>query len=263
MKFAVGVPNVREYADPALLVDLAARTEAAGWDGFFVWDHLLYHQRGDPVVDPWVVAGAVGATTERVRFGVLLCALPRRRPWKVAREAATLDRLSGGRLVFGAALGSLPEGEYAAFGEDHHDRVRAEKLDEGLEILRGLWSGELFSYNGRHYRVADTVFLPTPAQRPLPIWVGGRWPNRAAFRRAARWDGVFPTHREIAHPQTMSPEQLEEIVAYTLSHREGSTPFDVLMEGQSLGGRRDAALVRRYAGVGLTWWIEQLGWFRG
>jgi alkanesulfonate monooxygenase SsuD/methylene tetrahydromethanopterin reductase-like flavin-dependent oxidoreductase (luciferase family) len=264
VKFAVGVPNVRDYADPRLLMELARRSEAAGWDGFFVWDHLVYHDRGDAVVDPWVVAGAVGATTERVRFGVMVCALPRRRPWKVAREAATLDLLSGGRLVFGASIGSLPEDEYAAFGEDSQDRVRAEKLDEGLEILRGLWSGQPFAYRGRHYSVAQTVFVPTPAQRPLPIWVGGRWPNRAPFRRAARWDGVFPTHQEVGHTETMSPQQLREIVDYTLSHRERSEPFDVVMEGQSAADRAQAgAFVRRYGEVGLTWWVEKLGWFRG
>jgi alkanesulfonate monooxygenase SsuD/methylene tetrahydromethanopterin reductase-like flavin-dependent oxidoreductase (luciferase family) len=264
VKFAVGVPNVRGYADPRLLVDLAIRAEAAGWDGFFVWDHLVYHEPGDPVCDPWVVASAVAAVTQRLRFGVLLCALPRRRPWKVAREVATLDRLSGGRAAFGAGLGSLPAEEYAAFGEDDQAAVRAGKLEEGLAILRGLWSGEPFSYSGRHYIVFEIVFLPTPVQRPLPIWVGGRWPNRRAFRRAAFWDGVFPTHEEIGHAETMSPAQLAEIVEYTLKHRESHAPFDVLMEGHTDSrGTQRKHRIRPYADVGLTWWVEKLGWFRG
>jgi alkanesulfonate monooxygenase SsuD/methylene tetrahydromethanopterin reductase-like flavin-dependent oxidoreductase (luciferase family) len=172
--------------------------------------------------------------------------------------------LSEGRLRFGAGLGSLREAEYAAFGEDASDAARAERLDEGLEIIRGLWSGRPFAYRGRHYTVAETVFVPTPVQQPLPIWVGGRWPNRAPFRRAARWDGVFPTHRDVGHAETMSPQQLQEIVDYTLSRRERSGPFDVVIEGQSPADPDEAgAVVRRFSDAGLTWWIEKLGWFRG
>jgi alkanesulfonate monooxygenase SsuD/methylene tetrahydromethanopterin reductase-like flavin-dependent oxidoreductase (luciferase family) len=264
VNFAIGVPNVRDYGQPRLLLELAVRAEEAGWDGFFVWDHLVYHGLGDAVADPWIAIAAIAAATERMRLGVMVCALARRRPWKVAREVATLDHLSNGRAVFGAALGSLPQGEFAGFGEDPDDRVRAEKLDEGLEIVRGLWSGEPFSYRGRHYAVAETVFRPAPRQRPLPIWIGGRWPNRRPFRRAARFDGVFPTHREVDLDQTMTPAQLAEIVGYVREHRERTGPFDVVMEGLSPADPTEArAVAAPYVETGLTWWVERLGWFRG
>ncbi len=264
VKFAIGLPNVRDYGRPRLLLELAVRAEEAGWDGFFVWDHLVYRGRGDAVADPWISIAAIAARTERVRLGVMVCALARRRPWKVAREVATLDQLSNGRVVFGAALGSLPQEEFAAFGEDPDDRLRAEKLDEGLEIVSGLWSGEPFSYRGRHYIVAETVFRPTPRQRPLPIWIGGRWPSRRPFRRAARFDGVFPMHRDVGLDQTMTPAQLAEIVEYTLRHRGQSGPFDVVIDGLSPSDRAAAqAVVAPYAEIGLSWWVEKLGWFRG
>lgn len=212
------------------------------------------------------MTGALAATTERLRLGVMVCALARRRPQKVAREVAALDVLTGGRMAFGAGLGSLGEEEFAAFGEDPDPRVRAARLDEGLEIVAGLWSGEPFAHRGQHYTVRETTFTPTPVQRPrVPIWIAGRWPAKPPFRRAARWDGVFPTHRDVGHAETMTPAQLAEIVDYTRDHREGGGPFDVVLEGQTGGAdpAADLSRVREHAEVGLTWWIEKLGWFRG
>jgi alkanesulfonate monooxygenase SsuD/methylene tetrahydromethanopterin reductase-like flavin-dependent oxidoreductase (luciferase family) len=264
VRFAIGVPNVRDYGDARLLVRLATYAEEAGWDGFFIWDHLVYRERDDAVADPWVAVAAIAARTSRIRFGVMVCALARRRPWKVAREAATLDVLSGGRLAFGVGLGSLPYQEFAAFGEEASDRVRADRLDEGLEILEGLWSGEPFAYEGRYYSVAETIFTPSPIQRPLPIWVAGRWPNRRPFRRAARFHGVFATHADVGHSETMTPAQLREIVAYTQAHRRTSSPFDVAIEGLTPTDKEvAAATVVSYEPVGRTWWVEKLGWFRG
>lgn len=207
---------------------------------------------------------ALTATTERIRLGVLVCGLARRRPWKVARETASLDLLSGGRLVFGAGLGSHP-GEYEDFGEDPDPRVRAERLDEGLAIIDALWSGEPLEHRGQHHSVSTGAFLPRPVQRPrIPVWIAGRWPARRPFRRAARWDGVFPTHREIGHNETMMAAQLGEIVEYTRAHRDGDRPLDVVLEGQTPGHdpRLDLELVETYRAAGLTWWIEKLGWFR-
>ena len=218
------------------------------------------------MADPWIAIASVAALTERVRLGVMLCILARRRPQKVARETASLDLLSGGRLVFGAGLGSAPEQEFAAFGEDPDPRVRAAKLDEGLEVVTGLWSGEPFSHRGEHYEVAETSFLPTPLQRPrIPVWIGGRWPARPPFRRAARWDGIFAIHREVGQEQTMTPEQLGEIVAYTRAHRRSEGPFDVVIEGQTAGdgAAADRERVEGLRAAGLTWWVENLGWFRG
>jgi alkanesulfonate monooxygenase SsuD/methylene tetrahydromethanopterin reductase-like flavin-dependent oxidoreductase (luciferase family) len=264
VRFAIGVPTVREYGDPCLLVELAREAESSGWDGFFVWDHLLYGH-GDPVADPWTTTAAIAAATATVRLGVMVSALARRRPWKVARETATLDHLSGGRLVFGAGLGSIPE-EYSGFGEDADNRVRAQRLDEGLDILTGLWTGERFAHRGRHYSVEPTVFLPTPLQSPrIPVWIAGRWPNLRPFRRAAQWDGVFPTQEGLGHDETMSPGQLRTVVAYTLEHREERQgALDVILEGYTPSHSHQAhELLAPYAEAGLTWWIEKIGWFRG
>jgi alkanesulfonate monooxygenase SsuD/methylene tetrahydromethanopterin reductase-like flavin-dependent oxidoreductase (luciferase family) len=266
VRFAVGCPNVREYGDVRVAVELGRRAEAAGWDGFFVWDHIAYRERGAAVADPWVAIAALAAITKRVRLGVMVCALARRRPWKVARETASLDLLSGGRMVFGAGLGSMAEEEFAAFGEEGDAAVRASRLDEGLEILASLWRGDDVDHRGEHYEVRTGSFLPAPVQRPrIPVWIAGRWPARPPFRRAARWDGVFPTHRDVGHDETMSPEQVAEIVAFTRSQRDSGEPFDVVIEGRSDGGHpaRDLEMVSRYRAVGVTWWIEKLGWFRG
>ncbi len=161
MRFGLTVPNLGEYADAGLLGDLAAEAEAAGWDGVFLWDHLAY--RRQPVfaaVDPWVALTVMATRTERVLLGPMVTPLARRRPQGVARQATTLDHLSGGRLIFGAGLGTPPDVEFEAFGEDPDARVRAARLDEALDVLCGLWSGEAFSYEGEHQRVDAITFRP-------------------------------------------------------------------------------------------------------
>src|SRR5437588_680293 len=121
---AVGVPNVGPFGDPLLLVELAVAAEEHGWDGFFVWDHLLYHDQRWDVADPLAVIAAVAARTARIRIGVLVNVLARRRIGEVARESVTVDLLSGGRLGGGAGLGSLAA-EFTAFGEVGDARERA------------------------------------------------------------------------------------------------------------------------------------------
>lgn len=263
VRCAVGLPNVGDYGDPRLLVELATQAEGAGWDGVFIWDHLAYREPEWPVADPYVTVAAIAACTQRIRLGAMVSILARRRPWKFARETASLDVLSQGRLVVGVGLGSEPQREFAAFGEDSDSRVRADRIDEGLDVLLGLWSGEPFVYSGQHYAVTETVFLPRPLQRPrVPIWIAGRWPARRPFRRAARFDGVFPTFQGVGHAERPTPDQLATVVNYTHSHRDQEDlAFDVAVEAQSEGP--DPDLVTAYADVGLTWWIEKLGWFRG
>ncbi|MDO8212939.1 LLM class flavin-dependent oxidoreductase [Conexibacter sp. CPCC 206217] len=265
LHFAVGLPNIGDYGDPLLLVQLAREAEAAGWDGAFVWDHVAYREPGWPVADPYMTVAAIAADTTRIRLGVLVSAFARRRPTKLARELATLDVLSGGRLVIGAGLGSQGEQEFAAFGEDPDAKVRAQKLDEGLEIVAGLFGGAPYSFSGAHEQVRTTGFLPRPVQRPRPpIWVAGGWPAPRPMRRAARWDGVFPTFADVARDATPTPEQLAEVVAFVHAERTAAArggPFDVVLEGVSAGP--GPALVAPYEAAGLTWWIEKLGWFRG
>lgn len=263
MRFAVGLPNVGEYGDPQVLLELAVAAEESGWDGVNVWDHILYHDRSWPVTDSIVAASAMATATHSVRIGLLMLALPRRRPWKLAKELATLDRLSNGRLVAGFGLGSMAS-EYSAFGEDADLKVRAEKLDEGLQIVDRCLRGGTVSFRGRHYQVDDVRLLPEAAQYPrLPIWVAGRWPNRAPFRRAARWDGVMPVHVDFGKGETMPPEAVNDIRDYVVRHRSTTERFDLAIEGMSDRGRVDIERLARYERAGATWWVEALGWWRG
>jgi alkanesulfonate monooxygenase SsuD/methylene tetrahydromethanopterin reductase-like flavin-dependent oxidoreductase (luciferase family) len=264
LRYAVGVPNVREYADPQLLVELAAEAEAAGWDGVFVWDHIAREEDPSvPATDPWIAVAGMAVATQRVRLGIMVTPLARRRPWKVAREVVALDALSGGRFTLGVGLGGGAQAEFAAFGEPTDARVRAELLDEGLAILDGLSSGDAFSFDGTHYHVSGAQFTPRPVQQPrVPVWVAGRWPNRRPFRRAALWDGVFPVFEGVGSGAMPTPDQLAEAVTFTRAQRTDDGAFDVALECISTGAN-DGALAATYARAGLTWWVEALGWFRG
>jgi alkanesulfonate monooxygenase SsuD/methylene tetrahydromethanopterin reductase-like flavin-dependent oxidoreductase (luciferase family) len=261
LRRAVGLPTVGEFGDPRILVDLAVAAEDAGWDGVYLWDHVLYHDPTWPVANATVALAAIAARTGRVRLGGLMTALPRRRVQVVARETVGLDLLSGGRLVVGAALGSM-DAEYAAFGEDPDLRVRAARLDESLDLLVRLWSAEPVRHRGRHL-VADGVTLrPGPVQRPrIPVWCAGRWPNRAGFRRAARWNGVLPTFDGYGRERGLPPlPDFAAVVAFLRAERGSLDGFDIALEGRSTPGDPTP---ERYTELGLTWWIEALGWWRG
>jgi alkanesulfonate monooxygenase SsuD/methylene tetrahydromethanopterin reductase-like flavin-dependent oxidoreductase (luciferase family) len=149
IRYGINVPNFGDYNRPRVLADLAESAEEAGWDGFFIWDHMVGET---PFCDPTVALSAIALLTDRIRLGAMITPLPRRRPWKVAREMVSLDHLSGGRVIMGVGLGNPPT-EYSKLGEEPGARARAEKLDESLEIITGLWSGERFSHEGKHYRL--------------------------------------------------------------------------------------------------------------
>ena len=195
---ALWLPIFDELADPAVVARLAAEAEEAGWQGVFVWDHLRWRAPVRDVADPWITLTAIAVATERVRFGPMITPLARRRPAKVARETATLDRLSGGRLTLGVGLGSDRfGGELSATGEELDDRRRGQQLDESLAILTAAWSGEPVHHHGEHYTVDDFQFLPRPVQRPgVPVWAAGFPGNMKPLRRAARLDGFFPVNLE-------------------------------------------------------------------
>lgn len=257
-RYAVGLPNVGPFADAPTLVELAVVAEDRGWDGVFLWDHLLYHDPDWHVVNPVVVASAIAARTSRIRLGVLMMALPRRRVQTVARETVTLDMLSGGRLVFGAGIGSM-DIEYAAFGEDPDLRARGRRLDESLGLLTALWSGEPVDMPSGH-RVR---MLPTPLQRPrVPVWVAGRWPNRPGFRRSARWDGVVATFTDAGRGLPVPVEDFADAVRFVAAERGSLDGFDVALEGWTSPGSATET-VAPYLDAGLTWWIEAMGWWRG
>jgi alkanesulfonate monooxygenase SsuD/methylene tetrahydromethanopterin reductase-like flavin-dependent oxidoreductase (luciferase family) len=257
------MPNFAEFADPATIVALARDAEAAGWDGFFVWDHInIFGAEPVPVADPWILLAAAAQVTERIAIGTMVTPVPRRRPWVLARQTATLDCLSGGRLILGVGLGLPAETEYAAFGEEADIRVRAEKLDEGLAILAGLWSGEPFEFEGRHYHVARTRFLPTPVRRPrIPVWVAGTWPKEGPLRRAAAWDGYFPLKlgSDGSEESPMTDDEIVQARTRLEKLRDGRPTDIVVVEEVVDPSPRDVSRLRAFAAAGVTWYMEGLG----
>jgi alkanesulfonate monooxygenase SsuD/methylene tetrahydromethanopterin reductase-like flavin-dependent oxidoreductase (luciferase family) len=191
MHFGVFLPPFAEFAEPNRVVALSKQLEESGWDGLFLWDHMLAVP-GMPVADPWVIMAAVATVTQRIRLGALVTPLPRRRPWVLSRQLATLDQLSNGRLIGGIGLGDDGWSEFSSFGEAADPVIRGEMLDEALELIRRFLSGEAVNFHGRHYVVDSPPLLPRPRQDPLPIWGAVRWPNRKPLARIAKLDGCFP-----------------------------------------------------------------------
>jgi alkanesulfonate monooxygenase SsuD/methylene tetrahydromethanopterin reductase-like flavin-dependent oxidoreductase (luciferase family) len=255
VRYGIHAPNFGAFGNARDLAEMARDAEEAGWDGFFLWDQLLWT---DPInqvtADSWIALAAMATVTERIKLGALVTPMARRRPWKMAREIVTLDHLSGGRMVLGVGLGEDDFREYSAFGEPADYATHAEKLDEGLEIISGLWSGEPFTFEGKHYQVKEVQFLPIPLQRPrIPIWVGGGWPRRRPFRRAARWDGIAP--QGIYGPLT--PDDVRALIAYINEHRSASGPFDVVYIGNMPEEKAQASsIAAEYEKAGVTWWLE-------
>ena len=233
--------------DPRTAADLAAEAEAAGWDGVFSWDGVAIGEMD--IYDPWVVMAAMAMRTERVILGAIVSPPSRRRPWKLAREAMTLDRLSNGRLVLPVGLGALDDGAFGNVGEPTDARIRAEMLDESLAILDGLWSGEPFGFEGRHYRFEPMTFRPTPVQQPrVPIWVIGAWGKERSVARALRFDGILP--------QTSDTADIRALAARVASERP-DRPIDIVVEGTTPDDPDTAAAaLAPLAEAGATWWIE-------
>jgi probable F420-dependent oxidoreductase len=249
VRFGICLANIGTYSDPNVGVRVAQTAEAAGWDGVFIWDHLAFVWDA-PAADPWITLSAIAATTSRVRIGTAVTPVARRRPQVLAHELATLDRLSGGRVIFGAGLGGSPR-EFGNFGEPTDAKVRAELLDEGLDVMRQLWSGEQVTHRGKHFTVDGVTFAPTPVQEHIPIWIGGNRP--ASLRRAARWDGWLA---DSADPtgMTLSPDD----IAHRVAQIGRDADFTVAVLGQS--DRGDPA---EYEQAGATWWLENVHDKRG
>lgn len=244
--------------DPRAVAGLAGEAETAGWDGVFYWDGICIG--AFDTYDPWVVMAAIAMSTERVRLGAILTPPARRRPWKLARETMTLDHLSGGRLVLPVGLGALDDGGFSKVGEPTDKKVRAGRLDESLEILTGLWSGEPFVYEGEHYRLEEMTFLPKPVQSPRPpIWVVGAWPSRKSMNRALRYDGLMAAKvGGTAEEPDVTPEDVRAMKAYVEESRAPDTTFDIIWEGVTPGDdpERADSIVRPFVEAGITWWIE-------
>jgi alkanesulfonate monooxygenase SsuD/methylene tetrahydromethanopterin reductase-like flavin-dependent oxidoreductase (luciferase family) len=239
------VPPFDALADPRTMGELGAVAEEAGWDGLFVWDHMRYSPPVAAIGDPWIHCAAIAARTERLLLGPMVTPLPRRRPHVVARQAASLDLLAAGRLVLGFGSGDDWLGEWSRFGDEADPRRRGEMLDEGLDVLTGLLSGRLVEHIGPHYRAEDVKFLPAP-QRPIPIWIAGRYGMTRPLARAARYDGFFG----IGYPD---PAGLET-VARRLGDARGSLDgYDVVVDlpyGKDPGP---------WAAAGASWVLTRFG----
>ena len=265
MRYSVNIPNLGDFADPRVVGEVARLAEEAGWDGLFIWDHLVGYNR-DLVADfaaTNLLLTAAALATGRIRLGTQVTPVPRRRVGQLAREIATLDRLSGGRIIFGVGLGGPVDNEYARFGAPTDLKVLAGMLDEGLEAITLLWSGEPVSFHGRHVRVEDVLLRPSPVQQPrVPVWVGGEWPNRGPARRAARWDGSV-INPGSGWDQPPDPGVIAEMHAFFLARRResgrDSEPFDLVAGGSTAGMRPRAArdVIGPLADAGATWWDER------
>lgn len=243
MQYGFVIPT----GDPRTVAGLAREAEDGGWDAVFTWDGI-YVGDTTPVYDPWVVMAGMAMATERIRIGAMLTPLSRRRPWKVARETVTLDHLSNGRLILPVGLGA-PE-TFGTVGEQTDRRVRGELLDESLAILNGLWSGEPFRFEGKHYQLGEMTFLPRPVQQPrIPIWAVGRWGSERSMRRVIRCDGMIIEGTEI--------HLIPEIKEHVSRRRRVDAPFDIIAEG----GPGDwpegiVARAQKLVDAGVTWWLD-------
>ena len=160
-------------------------------------------------------------------------------------------------MVLGIGLGGDWHGEYLGFGEPGSNKQRGAMLDEAIEVIAGLWTGEPFTFHGDHYQVDSVQFLPTPLQRPrIPVWVAGVWPNKAPFRRAARWDGVFPIVERESFAS--DPDEVREILAYIAEFRQSDQPQDVIVHAESRGvpAPELRARIAALADAGVTWWLQ-------
>jgi alkanesulfonate monooxygenase SsuD/methylene tetrahydromethanopterin reductase-like flavin-dependent oxidoreductase (luciferase family) len=250
VRHGIYLPPIGSFGDVHALVELAVGAEEAGWDGFFLWDHIQY-ERPVPLVDAWVTLSAIAVSTSAIRLGPLVTPLPRRRPWKVAREAVTLDHLSRGRLVLGVGLGIDFWREFSSFtGEPADDAARAAMLDDGIQIITRLWSGELTTYRGDRLSIEEAQFVPLPVQQPrVPIWSAMLWPaaRSGPIRRAARCDGVFPFTGA-----ALTPDQAAEVRERVARERGWDEPYELCVWGSG-------DHVSQFDAAGVTWLLQAYG----
>ncbi|MFX0064816.1 MAG: LLM class flavin-dependent oxidoreductase [Candidatus Hermodarchaeota archaeon] len=262
LKYGIYIANYGFTRNPKDYVELAQLGEENGWGGFFLWDHLNPSSTVVfPVIDPWITLAAIAVQTDKIRLGTTVTPLARRRPWKLAREIVSLDHLSNGRFTLGVGLGVPSDAEFESFNENSETKVKAEKLDESLDILRGLWSGKPFSYKGKHYQIKEVTFQPTPIQNSIPIWVGATWPNKKPFQRAAKYNGVFPLR--VGFEERLKPSDISDIINYINQYRSKEDPFDVVFPSYSSSKKEENEWIKEYAEVGCTWFFECLDPWRG
>jgi len=264
MKFGINLPNGGPWGDVRSLSELAQIAEDSGWDGVFLEDYIVWQGQQDvPTYDPWIALAGMAMHTKRIRLGTCVTPLARRRPWKLARETVSLDHLSNGRLILGIGLGDTGESvgadvSFTHFGEVMNARERARMLDEALDVLAGLWSGEPFQYDGQYYQVEEVTFLPRPFQRPrIPIWIGGGYPLKGPMQRATRWDGACP-YKHRTH--FLMPEDIRTLREFIQKHRDDMDGYDIAVGGSPRrpDWEEEREYIRSLAEAGATWWMEYI-----
>jgi len=247
---------VLPYGDARTAADFAFAAEQAGWDGFFVWEPVWGWEA-------WMMLTAAAMRTQRIKLGTMITPVSRMRPWELASKTVTLDHLSNGRVILAAGLGAIDTG-FAEFGEVTDRKTRAELLDEGLDIITGLWRGQPFNYDGKHYHIKETKFypLPSPVQQPrIPIWVVGAWPKKKSMQRVLRYDGLLPNVMDAeGNHRHLTVDDVRAMKEDLALQRSATTPFDLVVEGRTPGAETDRAaeITRGWAEAGATWWIEAL-----
>lgn len=261
LRLGLFVPPMAGFSEARRLAGLAHNAEEAGWDGLFLWDHILAWP-GLPVADTWISLAAMAASTQRITIGPLVTPLARRRPWVLARQIATLDRLSNGRLVVGIGLGDDGWREFSAFGDTADPVGRGAELDESLDLVRALLKGEAVSHEGPRYRVEAPAFLPTPLQAPVPFWGACRWPHKRPVARAAGLEGIFPIFDTPIPPPAPTTEEITAVLG-TLDSMPGhrGDGFEVVVRFP-FGLEEPGSLpttIATLGDAGATWILDSFG----
>ena len=264
MKYGLDMASAGPAGDPHTMSELAHIAEESGWDGIFLEDYIVWQSHPEvPTYDPWITLAAMAMHTQRVLLGTMVTPVTRRRPWKLAQELVTLDHLSKGRMVLGVGLGDSGESaglvsSFTHFGELLDPKQRARMLDEGLEIITRVWSGEAFSFDGEFYTLRDVQILPKPIQQPrIPIWVGGGYPNRGPVTRALRWDGSC-MYKQEGH--WMQPEDVRSLREQVIARQGTADAYEITIGGTPRweDEHKQRAYLEAVAAEGVTWWHEYI-----
>ncbi|HLO33448.1 MAG TPA: LLM class flavin-dependent oxidoreductase [Anaerolineales bacterium] len=264
MQYGLSLPNGGPWGDARTLANLAGLAEDSGWNGVFLEDYIVWQSNEKvPTYDPWVALAAIALQTRHIRLGTHVTPLARRRPWKLAKETITIDHLSNGRLILGVGLGDTGESvgsdiSFTHFNEMQNAKERAHMLDEALEVLVGLWSGEPFRYEGQYYQIKEITLLPRPVQSPrIPIWVGGGFPLKGPLQRAARWDGICP-YKHKSH--FLTPDDIRTLRDFIQGQRGSLDGYDIVTGGSARRPDWEAERdrIRSLAEAGITWWTEYI-----
>ncbi|MHA2357529.1 MAG: LLM class flavin-dependent oxidoreductase [Candidatus Heimdallarchaeaceae archaeon] len=258
MNFGVVLPldaNIHSYGK------IASKAENAGWDGVFVWDAISVGPKSNPmkINDPWIVLALIAENTEKVRIGTYVTGLPRRRPWKLAREMITLDHLSNGRLTVTLATGAADDAAFSLVNEEPDVKIRARKLDEGIDVLKGLLSGEQFSYQGEYFQINEMILHPPPIQKPcIPMWIVGVWGRKNSFNRTLKCEGIAPISLKDGKISGITPKELKCMSKFLKEEVKLTKQFDIIVDGETPGDdtKKASSIITPWQEAGATWWME-------